>query len=110
MFAKFTLLVNLQIGSKWGAMPSPNVESFTLSNQRIRRSNVSLPERRTPLEALPAVSRRNTITDGNDTKVRKKIKAPVTPSIPEYEVTDDKSISFNVERETKGVSRYSQTT
>ncbi|XP_019755811.1 uncharacterized protein LOC125503638 isoform X1 [Dendroctonus ponderosae] len=87
------------------AMPAPNVEPFTSSNQRIRRSNVSLPERATPLEALPTTSRRNTITEGNGSKVRKKVKAPVTPSIPEYEVTDDKSISFTVEKETKGVSR-----
>lgn len=87
---------------------------ITMSNQSSgrpgenkRRSNMSLPDRTIPLEDLSAKVRRNTITESNVATVRKKAKAPLTPTIHEDDTSEpDQNPVFSVENETRKIARY----
>lgn len=63
---------------------------------------MSLPDRTIPLEELSGKVRRNTITEGNVDRVRKKAKAPSTPTIHEDDTNEpDHNPVFSVENETR---------
>ncbi|XP_066256493.1 pre-mRNA-splicing factor CWC22 homolog [Euwallacea similis] len=91
-------------------MSPPNNEVANSSSNSKRKSNTSLSEKDIPLDPLPSVSKRNTITESSVTKARKKGKLPLAPTIPEDDTAvqkTEKTIAFSVKNETKKLNRKS---
>ncbi|XP_066147912.1 uncharacterized protein [Euwallacea fornicatus] len=91
-------------------MSTSNNEVANSSSNSKTKSTILLSEKGIPLDPLLSISKKNTVTESSVTKVRKKGKPPLTPTIPEDDTAvpkTEKTIAFSVTNETQKLSRKS---